>query len=186
MTKQAQCESIASPAKTPFNQETVPLDGSSAAECDFRFAMRQLASSVHVLTVAEGRQWFGMTVTAVCSLCADPPSLLVCVNRQVSTHSILMRRGSFCLNALGSEHEAIARQFSDWRLRSSRFSAGDWVETDGSPRLRDATASFMCKVERVVSFGTHSVVLALVHSARCTPASPLIYRDGAYGRVLAR
>lgn len=186
MTKQAQCESSAGPAKTPFNHETVPLEGASGAECDFRFAMRQLASSVHVLTVAEGGQWFGMTVTAVSSLCADPPSLLVCVNRQAATHSILARRGSFCLNALGSQHEAIARHFSEWSLRSLRFSEGDWVDTDGSPRLRDATASFNCRVEHVLTFGTHSVVLALVHSARCTPVSPLIYRDGAYGRVIAR
>ncbi len=52
---------------------------------DFRKAMRHCAGAVALVTVGRedgGRT--GLTATAVCSLSDDPPSLLVCVNRNAS------------------------------------------------------------------------------------------------------
>ena len=49
---------------------------------EFRHAFRQLATTVGILTYLdlEGRPR-GMTATSLCALSADPPSMLVCVDR---------------------------------------------------------------------------------------------------------
>ncbi len=43
-------------------------------------SMRRLASSVTVISSANGEQRHAMAATAVTSLSVEPPSLLVCVN----------------------------------------------------------------------------------------------------------
>ena len=48
----------------------------------FRDAMRQLASGVCVVTLGAGDERKGLTATSVSSLSAEPPTLLVCVNRR--------------------------------------------------------------------------------------------------------
>ena len=53
----------------------------------FKQAMRHCAGAVALVTVGrEHGSRTGLTVTAVCSLSDDPPSLLVCVNRNASAH----------------------------------------------------------------------------------------------------
>ena len=159
----------------------VAPEGQYVAPSDFRAAMRRLASSVHVLTVADEGCWFGITVTAVTSLTADPPALLICVNQSSSIHHQLERSEQICLNALSSTQEDIARQFSDRTLSHLRFSQGDWTESRGSPVLRDAAASFSCTVQRVVTFGTHTILLVSVEDARSNASvAPLTYYDGGY------
>ena len=54
---------------------------------DFRKAMRRLTSAVTVITTAHEDRRYGMTATAVTSVSADPPSLLICVNRSASLHA---------------------------------------------------------------------------------------------------
>ena len=47
----------------------------------FRASMRNVPSAVAILTAHADGADFGMTATAVCSLAANPPKLLACVNR---------------------------------------------------------------------------------------------------------
>ena len=53
---------------------------------DFREGMRQLAAGVTIVTTSIGDQRIGLTATAVCSLSAEPPMLLACVNREAGAH----------------------------------------------------------------------------------------------------
>ena len=46
-------------------------------EDEFRNAMRRLAVAVNVITISVDGAPMGMTATALSSLCADPPSLLI-------------------------------------------------------------------------------------------------------------
>ena len=47
----------------------------------YKLAMRQVASPVTIIAARRGEQRNGLTATAVCSASADPPILVVCVNR---------------------------------------------------------------------------------------------------------
>ena len=79
---------------------------------DFKRGMRQLAAGVNVITVTNGGVRDGLTATAVCSISAEPPHLLVCVNSTAGAHGPIHRAGSFCINVLAQDQEAIAKRFA--------------------------------------------------------------------------
>ena len=54
----------------------------------FRHAMRRLATTIALVTAGEGEGWTGMAATAVMSVCAEPPTLLVAVNRTGASGAI--------------------------------------------------------------------------------------------------
>ncbi|OYW87611.1 MAG: hypothetical protein B7Z20_04710, partial [Sphingobium sp. 32-64-5] len=73
-------------------------------------AMRGFAQSVVIITTIDDRGGrYAMAATAVTPLSMEPPSMLICVNRTVSSHPILEGGANFCLNILGVDQEAIAR-----------------------------------------------------------------------------
>jgi len=82
----------------------------------FMRAMRQCAGAVALVTVgAEPGRRSGLTVTSACSLSDDPPSLLVCVNRNASAHARIREQGHFVINFLNEEHALLALTFSGRR-----------------------------------------------------------------------
>ncbi len=83
--------------------ETTGFDSLSG---DFLDAMRRVASTVSIITVAgPADRWLGMTATSVTSVAMEPPSLLVCLNRRGGTHDVVKQVGRFCVNVL-SEGQA--------------------------------------------------------------------------------
>jgi flavin reductase len=148
----------------------------------FREAMRRFATTVSIITCAHGGSRFGMSATAVTSLSADPPSLLVCVNKSAATHRVMSRGGRFCVNVLRSIHSGLSQAFSGKLRGEDRFCLGNWVQTeDGLPFLDDAQANLFCEIVRVVDYETHTIFIARVHSARVQKdVDPLIYQDGQY------
>src|SRR5687768_16548600 len=112
---------------------------------EFKHGMRQLAAGVNIVTVVHEGARDGLTATAVCSISAEPPHLLVCVYASAGAHWPIHRSGAFCLNVLARDQEAIARRFAgmDGSPRIERFALGAWDElTTGAPALKDALANF--------------------------------------------
>ena len=62
---------------------------SDVSGCDFKEGMRHLASSVTVITVAHNGKRDGLTATATCSVSAEPPQLLVCINKEAGAHDLI-------------------------------------------------------------------------------------------------
>ncbi|MBX6318957.1 flavin reductase family protein [Pigmentiphaga sp.] len=52
----------------------------------FKAAMRRIPSAVAIASTSYDRERRGLTATAVCSVSAEPPQLLACVNKQVRAH----------------------------------------------------------------------------------------------------
>jgi flavin reductase (DIM6/NTAB) family NADH-FMN oxidoreductase RutF len=150
----------------------------------FRVAMRQVASTVNVVTVLdEAGNRHGMTATAMCSVSFDPPSLLVCVNRSTSTYSMLGLHRGFCVNILAAEQEHVARAFATSGNHRERFKMGDWKEGwQGLPSLSGCRASIFCSIDAVVPTGTHVVIVGVVREVlNGGKGQPLIYLDGKFG-----
>lgn len=148
----------------------------------FRSAMRRLATTVSIVTCAGAEGWYGMTATAVTSVSADPPTLLVCINRATSLYRPLVTGGTFCVNLLRSSQAPLSRAFGGQVKGPARFALGSWqAEAGGLPFLADAQANLFCAVQRVVDCGTHGIVLGGVRAARFAEAvTPLLWQDGRY------
>ena len=50
-----------------------------------------------------------MTATSVTSLSLNPPSMLVCVNKEASIHKILDKGSSFCINVLSNSQNNLLK-----------------------------------------------------------------------------
>lgn len=150
----------------------------------FKAAMRRLAAGVTIVTAQHDGQRRGLTATAVCSLSAHPPSLMVCINRTAEAHDLIVASGALCVNVLAGHHQALAETFAarDGSKGESRFRRGEWdTLTTGAPYLKDALAAFDCRVARHVTTETHSAFFADVVAARSLVSDDaLIYFDGYF------
>ncbi len=150
----------------------------------FRAAMRELASGVALATTAHKGARAGCVVSSFVSLSLTPPSLLVCLNHNSSTWRAIQASGVFALNILAGDHEALARRFSDPAFAGdARFAQGSWgAGGTGSPLLADALAAIDCRVERVVPYATHVIVIgAALGVVRGLETSALVHRRSRFG-----
>ncbi len=151
----------------------------------FRRAMRQLASGVCVIaTRTRDDKRCGLTATAVTSLTADPPSLLVCINKSTWLGSEIERSGRFSVNLIGHAQAEVGKAFAGMtgHVGEERFAVGRWRDGHtGIPVLADATGAFECRVDQVVRRDTHLVVFGLVEAIVEGDGPGLIYADGDFG-----
>ena len=152
----------------------------------FRAAMRKLAAAVTVVTTVEADEHHGMAATAVTSLSADPPSLLVCVNRQASLHDVVRRSQLFCVNLLSVQHGRLVEAFGGRLVGAARFGVGDWADgPDGVRYLRDAAANIFCRLEQQHGYGTHTIFIGRVERIIVADrVQTLLYGDGVIGSFL--
>ncbi len=150
-----------------------------------RTGLRRLAKAVVVITTRHEGIRYAMAATAVSELSMDPPSLLICVNKSASLDAPLSAGAGFCVNILHGDHVDIANSCAGQAKGEARFGLGRWVgdETE-SPWLEDAQASFACRQEAVMDYGTHRIFIGRVEAVRVhNDVDPLVYVDGRYARV---
>jgi flavin reductase (DIM6/NTAB) family NADH-FMN oxidoreductase RutF len=147
-----------------------------------REGLRRLAKAVVVITCAHEGQRFAMAATAVSELSMDPPSLLICVNRTASLYTPLSQGADFCVNILHSDHHEVSLACSGKVRGEARFAVGKWATAaNGCPILEDAQASFACRNEQAMDYGTHHIVIGRVEEVFIEgEVSPLVYADGRY------
>ncbi len=151
----------------------------------FKKGMRHLAASVTLITTRHGDLRGGLTATAVCSVSAEPPQLLVCVNKTASAHDPIGEAGVFCVNILSPAHRKIAERFAgmDGVEGDARFrDMGDWSAlSTGAPVLKGCPVSFDCKLVTRLSAGTHTIYIGEIVDLALDPeATALLYADGAF------
>lgn len=159
-------------------------DGTNARtvmQADFKKGMRRLSSSVSLITAGGRLGRNGMTATAVCSVSAEPPILLVGINRGASIHDQILETGSFGVNILRPRHTHLADRFSSGASGEARFEQGLWQEGEhGVPVLGDALASFVCETIKIVTVGTHDIFFGQVVAIEIADGTPLLYGGGQY------
>jgi flavin reductase (DIM6/NTAB) family NADH-FMN oxidoreductase RutF len=100
-----------------------------ATGTSFREAMRQVACGVSVITLGAGEDRAGLTATSVSPLSAEPPALLVCVDRGSLSYPALTRLGDFAVNVLAADQRDVAELFAGGSALCGpeRFRAGRWL-----------------------------------------------------------
>ena len=154
----------------------------------FKLGMRLLAGAVNIISSVHGGRRYGMTATAVCSVTADPPTVLVCINKLATTHGIVAKSRLFCVNVLRADDAELSTTFSGAASGEGRFKSRDWTRlATGAPVLIDALVSFDCRVVKKVTYGTHGIFLGQVEQVLVgKPGKPLLYSEGQYAKLASR
>ena len=151
----------------------------------FKLGMRSLAHAVNIVTAAHGGHRCGMTATAVCSATAEPPTVLVCLNKGSATYAGVTKSRSFCVNVLRAEDSDLSNLFSGAQSGEGRFKSREWTRlATGSPVLLDALVSFDCRVIKKLAHGSHTVFLGEVEQVLFgKKGRPLLYAEGQYSKL---
>jgi flavin reductase (DIM6/NTAB) family NADH-FMN oxidoreductase RutF len=147
----------------------------------FTDAFRRRGDSVAVVTYLDNHGHpGGMTATSITSVSADPPMLLVCVNRSAATHAILEMRGEFGVAFLSEGQDDISNVCAV--PGEKNFPEGSVIDPESlTPRIVGAAAHLRCVVVDTHEHGTHTVFVARVTTADSDPDKrPLLYHDGHY------
>jgi len=149
---------------------------------DFKAALRGLGATACVITTRHGDLANGMTATAVCSVSADPPSLLVVVNRTNRSSALIHQSGVFAVHILSKDQERLATHFAsrpDDPFADVPVRPGATV----APIIEDCETVLECVVGAQTDFGTHTIFVGRVVAARYGAAEPLLYCHGRFGSM---
>ena len=148
---------------------------------NFRLAMRRYIYSVSIMSNKDNADNpNAITVSSVTSISMDPPSLLICINKSSRIHNSIELESKFCINLLNNKQEDLSNICSDEDMYDQRFKDENW-NLDGIPFLKNAQANIFCKVDKLTSYHTHTIVIGLVEDAKyADEISTLTYVDGVY------
>lgn len=152
----------------------------------FTSALSQAANGVSIVTTTHNDNDAGLTVSSMCSVCADPALLLACVNVENEFCQMAIDSERFAVNILPSTCMELAMVFAGLveEKTNSRFDIGDWTRlTTGAPILSDALVALDCVVESSQVHGSHRVFFGRVVDVRTTSGEPLIYTDRRFAVV---
>ena len=148
---------------------------------NFRLAMRRYIYSVSIMSNKDNDDNpNAITVSSVTSISMDPPSLLICINKSSRIHNSIELESKFCINLLNNKQEDLSNICSDEDMYDQRFKDKNW-NLDNIPFLKNAQANIFCKVDKLTSYHTHTIVIGLVEDANyADEISTLTYVDGEY------
>jgi flavin reductase (DIM6/NTAB) family NADH-FMN oxidoreductase RutF len=154
----------------------------------FREAMSHLASGVVLVTASvDGRPW-GMTVSAACPMCIDPPTMLVSLESRTALARAVAETGRFGVNILG-ERALEAARFGSAVGQPKFLDDGLGVELGeqhpAALMLADALGHVDCEVVSVIEHGTHTIFLGRVleSDVREDVPAPLVHYRRNFWKV---
>lgn len=154
-------------------RDLAPADGAN-----FRQAMRHLPGGVTIVTAAGRQGPAGVTATAIASVSALPPVLLVVVDRWNWVRVRAEESGRFAINLLGAGQQGLAERFSHGSTASFDGLA---LVGDGPPLLEDAPVALRCRLVDTSEISERTVLFGQVEAIAFGPAAaPLVYVDGEY------
>ena len=125
----------------------------------------------------------GLTTTAVCSVSADPPTVLVCVDLGSRTLAALRARREFVVNFVGAGRSELCLLFAS--KEEDKFADIEWrATTGGLPLLHeDVLAWAECTTVRELEIGDHVLLVAEVLDGDVQPElePPLLYYRRSWG-----
>ncbi|KLT73920.1 MFS transporter [Neisseria arctica] len=147
----------------------------------FRSAMASCAAGVHVITTDGSAGRYGITMTAVSSVTDEPPTIMLCINRNAAITPILIQNRKLCINVLSSSQQDVAEHFAGITKLSpeERFEYHIWHRGgSGQLEVEGALAHLHGCVVDKHDIGTHSVFFVeideiKVHDTESAPA--LVY-----------
>ncbi len=147
-------------------------------------AMSRAASGVTIVTTNGHAGRFGQTVSAMCSVSADPPTLLVCIKSTSVIVNGIREHRSFGVNLLRADQRRVADSFAGRSTSGPPydFDSARWdTLVTGAPLLVGSVGRFDCELSTVLEVGSHSVLFGNVVAADSAQGTPLLYARRSYG-----
>ncbi len=158
----------------------------SVTPSEFTSALALAANGVAIVTTDGKAGRAGLTVSSICSVCAEPALMLACVHAQNEFCAMTESNGVFAINLLAKTQSELSNVFAgiSETKESDRFLSGSWDKLDtGAPTLVDALVTLDCTIHSYKTHGTHTVYIGNVVAVRSNDAPALVYSQRAYGSI---
>lgn len=128
--------------------------------------MAQLAAGVAVVTVRDGRDDVGTTVSALMSVSLEPPLVLVSLASRGYLNEVLLRQDRWAASLLSAGQAAVASRFATPGRPSARLLVAGTPhhrgEQSGALVVEGGVAAIEAETTRVVPAGDHTLFVATV------------------------
>ncbi|GAC1505788.1 MAG: flavin reductase family protein [Candidatus Dormibacteraceae bacterium] len=144
--------------------------------------MARLPAGVVVISVRTHDGYRGLTASSLVSISADPPMVLVGLEREAATRAAVVEGKAFNVSVLTRSQEFIADRFAG---RAPAIDAA-WkgvphrLGVNGIPLIQGCAAWFECKLVNVHPAGDHDICVGEVTGARAGSGDPLVLWDRAF------
>lgn len=160
--------------------------GAADSPAAFADALGAIAGGVTLLTVADGRDDVGLTVSAFCPVSLAPPLVLVSLIGDSYPAELLGRLDRFAVTVLAASQRMLAGRFAASGRPGARLLLDDVPHhrgvRSGALIADGGLAALECEVTQRVPAGDHLLVLAVVLAVDAVAESgdPLIRYRGRY------
>lgn len=121
----------------------------------------------------------GFTANSFTSVSLEPPLLLVCPAKSLSSFDVFANCEHFAVNILSEDQQNISNIFAG--SKDDRFSQIDWHKDEqGNPIIDGALTHFSCKTERNLEAGDHHLLVGQVLDFSAHEGRGLGYASGGY------
>jgi flavin reductase (DIM6/NTAB) family NADH-FMN oxidoreductase RutF len=149
---------------------------------EFRDVMARLPAGVVVISARHGAGYRGLTASSLVSISADPPLVMVGLEREATTRVAVVESQAFNVSLLTRSQEFIADRFA------GRAPAIDdaWLQvphrlgTNGIPLIDGCVAWLECILVATHPAGDHDICVGRVEAAVQGTGDPLILWDRAF------
>ncbi|NRB03891.1 MAG: flavin reductase family protein [Rhodobacteraceae bacterium] len=153
---------------------------------DLRNAFGRFMTGVTIVTArTNDGQPVGFTANSFTSVSLDPPLLLVCPSRKLSSFETFSQCSHFAVNILADDQQAVSDTFACYdgdRFERVAHHAGP----EGLPLINGASAQFSCATHQIIPAGDHCILLGEVIAFEHRDAGCLGYARGAYFTLTQR
>lgn len=171
-----------------MTQPSVPADSPH----DFETATGAFASGVTLVTIADGREDIGLTVSAFCPLSMRPPLISISLIGESYPAELLSRLDRFALTVLAAGQRVLAGRFAATGRPGARLLLDDVPHhrgaSSGALIPDDGLAAMECEVTSRLPTGDHLLIIARVLAVDSVAGSgePLIRFRRRYPELAGR
>ena len=149
----------------------------------FRALVGSFPTGVTVVTTVDSTGTpKGLTSNAFSSVSADPPLLLVCVDKRSNTLPALQETKAFVVNFLAEGRGDLSNKFAS--RDPDKFAGITWTASErasGAPILADDVLAYAeCTTYQEIDAGDHWIFLGLIEGGAASDGSPLTYYKREY------
>lgn len=147
---------------------------------ELRTAFGAFMSGVTVVTAVSERDVpVGFTANSFTSVSLDPPLLLVCPARSLTSFSVFETCSHFAVNILSENQQDVSNTFAT--SKGDRFAQVGWrADAWGCPIFDGVAASFSCATHERMEAGDHLVLVGRISAFRNSGAAGLGYCNSGY------
>jgi len=121
----------------------------------------------------------GLAVNSFASVSLDPPLVLVCIQKQSSTHPSFFRNSHLGISILGNTQRWALDVFAS--RTADKFANVDWhAGPQGSPLIDGSAAHIEAEIKERLQAKTHTVFIARVTYVKASEIAPMVYKAGAF------